>query len=62
MTIGKMAARYVIKHGADSIALVTTDRYRIAAHEQLKVFGRILNVPVHAVDERHCLDSILDQP
>ena len=61
MTIGKMAARYVIKHGADSIALVTTDRYRIAAHEQLKVFGRILNVPVHAVDERHCLDSILDQ-
>ena len=60
MTIGKMAAQYVIRHGADDIALVTTDRYRIAAHEQLKVFGRILNVPVHVVDETHCLDSILD--
>lgn len=60
MTIGKMAARYVMKYGADSIALVTTDRYRIAAHEQLKVFGRILNVPVHIVDEAHGLDAILD--
>jgi len=61
MTIGKMAARYVMQYGADSIALVTTDRYRIAAHEQLKVFGRILNVPVHTVDERNCLDTILNQ-
>jgi len=61
MTIGKMAARYVMKYGADNIALVTTDRYRIAAHEQLKVFGRILNVPVHTVDELNSLDMILDQ-
>ena len=60
-TIGKLAARYVMRHGADSLALVTTDRYRIAAHEQLKVFGRILNVPVHVVDEDNCLDAILDK-
>ncbi|MFT7185210.1 MAG: flagellar biosynthesis protein FlhF [Pseudohongiellaceae bacterium] len=60
MTIGKMAARYVMKYGAESIALVTTDRYRIAAHEQLKVFGRILNVPVHVVDEANTLDAILE--
>ena len=61
MTVGKLAARYVMRHGADSLALVTTDRYRIAAHEQLKVFGRILNVPVHVVDEENCLDAILDK-
>jgi flagellar biosynthesis protein FlhF len=61
MTVGKLAARYVMRHGADSLALVTTDRYRIAAHEQLKVFGRILNVPVHVVDEENCLDDILDR-
>jgi flagellar biosynthesis protein FlhF len=60
MTIGKMAARYVMKYGAENVALVTTDRYRIAAHEQLKVFGRILNVPVHTVDETNNLDTILD--
>ncbi|TBW59429.1 flagellar biosynthesis protein FlhF [Marinobacter halodurans] len=59
-TIGKMAARYVLEHGADSLALVTTDRYRIAAHEHLFVFGRILNVPVRVVDESHSLDQILD--
>ncbi len=61
MTIGKMAARYVLRHGADSLALVTTDRYRVAAHEQLFVFGRILNVPVRIVDETHSLDDILDE-
>lgn len=60
-TIGKLAARYVLKHGADSVALVTTDRYRVAAHEQLFVFGRILNVPVRVVDESHSLDDILDE-
>ena len=55
-----MAARYVLRHGADSLALVTTDRYRVAAHEHLFVFGRILNVPVRVVDEAHSLDSVLD--
>ncbi|OEY67084.1 flagellar biosynthesis protein FlhF [Marinobacter sp. X15-166B] len=60
-TIGKLAARYVLEHGADSLALVTTDRYRIAAHEQLFVFGRILNVPVRVVDDSHSLDAILDE-
>lgn len=60
-TIGKLAARYVLKYGSDSVALVTTDRYRVAAHEQLFVFGRILNVPVRVVDESHSLDDILDE-
>lgn len=60
-TIGKMAARFVLRHGADKLALVTTDRYRVAAHEQLFVFGRILNVPVRVVDESHSLDQILDE-
>ena len=60
-TIGKLAARYVLKYGADSLALVTTDRYRVAAHEQLFVFGRILNVPVRVVDESNTLDDTLDE-
>ena len=60
-TIGKLAAHYVLRHGPDSLALVTTDRYRVAAHEQLFVFGRILNVPVRVVDETHSLDDILNE-
>lgn len=60
-TIGKLAAQYVLRNGPESLALVTTDRYRVAAHEQLFVFGRILNLPVRVVDERHSLDDILDE-
>jgi flagellar biosynthesis protein FlhF len=59
-TIGKLATRYVLKHGAESVALVTTDRYRIAAHEQLRTLGKILQVTVTAVDDENSLDSVLD--
>ncbi|MBT00678.1 MAG: flagellar biosynthesis protein FlhF [Oceanospirillaceae bacterium] len=58
-TIGKLAARYVLQHGSSSLALVTTDSFRIAAHEQLKTFGRILDVPVRVVDENHSLEEVL---
>jgi flagellar biosynthesis protein FlhF len=58
-TIGKLAARYVLKHGPENIALVTTDCYRIAAYEQLRTFGRILGVPVRVVDDKHPLETTL---
>jgi flagellar biosynthesis protein FlhF len=58
-TIGKLATQYVLKHGAESIALITTDRYRIAAHEQLRTFGKILGVSVQAVDDAHSLSDLL---
>lgn len=58
-TIGKLAARYVLQHGADKVALITTDTYRIAAHDQLRSLARILRVPVRVVDETNSLDSVL---
>jgi flagellar biosynthesis protein FlhF len=58
-SIGKLAARYVLQHGSASLALVTTDTYRIAAHEQLRTFGRILDVPVRVVDENNSLENVL---
>jgi len=48
-TTAKLAARCVVRHGADKLALITTDGYRIGAHEQLRIYGRILGVQVHAV-------------
>ncbi len=48
-TIAKLAANYILKHGTGSVALITTDNYRIAAHEQLHTYGRILDVPVSVV-------------
>ncbi|MDF3013266.1 MAG: flagellar biosynthesis protein FlhF, partial [Cellvibrio sp.] len=58
-TIGKLAARYVLQHGADKVALITTDTYRIAAHDQLRSLARILRVPVRVVDETNPLDTVL---
>lgn len=58
-TIGKLAARYVLQHGADKVALITTDTYRIAAHDQLRSLARILRVPVRVVDEANPLDAVL---
>ena len=48
-TTAKLAARAVVRYGADKVALLTTDSYRIGAHEQLRIYGKILGVEVHAV-------------
>jgi flagellar biosynthesis protein FlhF len=45
-TIAKLAARYALKYGSERVAMITTDGYRIAAHEQLRTYGRILDIPV----------------
>ncbi|MEW6560352.1 MAG: flagellar biosynthesis protein FlhF [Pseudomonadota bacterium] len=45
-TIAKLAARLVLRHGTGAVALITTDTYRIGGVEQLKIYGRILGVPV----------------
>lgn len=58
-TIAKLAARFVLKHGAQSLALLTTDGFRIGAHEQLVTFGRILGVPVQLVRDAAELHSAL---
>ncbi|MDP1635043.1 MAG: flagellar biosynthesis protein FlhF [Gallionellaceae bacterium] len=58
-TTAKMAARAVVRYGADKVALVTTDSYRIGAHEQLKIYGKILGVSVHAVRDTEDLKLTL---
>ena len=58
-TLAKLAARYVLKYGAQHIALVSLDSYRIGAQEQLKTLGRILDVPVTLVDPGQSLTQAL---
>jgi len=60
-TIAKLAARCVLLRGAPSLALITTDSYRIGAHEQLKIYGKILNVPVYAVKNETELNRTLNE-
>jgi len=61
-TAAKLAARCAVRRGAASLALVTTDSYRVGAHDQLRIYARILGLGVHTVngpdDLRQALDSL----
>ncbi len=64
-TIAKLAARYTLKHGPHRVALITTDNYRVAAHEQLRSYARIMGVPMRVTGDadslREALDSLQDK-
>ena len=60
-TTAKLAARCVVRYGAEKLALLTTDGYRIGAHEQLRIYGRILGVPVHVVRDSEDLRRTLSE-
>lgn len=60
-TIAKLATRYVMENGPEQLALVTTDTFRLAAHDQLRSLGRILNVSVKVVDRLNQLPEVLEQ-
>jgi len=60
-TTAKLAARCVIRYGADRVALLTTDSYRIGAREQLHIYGKILGVSVHAVKDAVDLRLVLSE-
>jgi flagellar biosynthesis protein FlhF len=58
-TTAKLAARCVMRFGPEKLALVTTDSYRIGAYEQLRIYGQILGVAVHAVKDAVDLELVL---
>lgn len=58
-TIAKLAARCVRRFGPDKLILITTDTYRIGAHEQLKIYGEMLRVPVHVVRNANELRDVV---
>lgn len=60
-TIAKLAARFAMKYGAEQVALITTDNYRIGAHEQLQTYGRIMGCPVRQVRDAEELATALYQ-
>jgi flagellar biosynthesis protein FlhF len=60
-TTAKLAARYVMKHGTQNLGLITTDAYRVGGHEQLRIYGKILGVMVHAVKDEADLKIALNE-
>ena len=60
-TTAKLAARCVMRHGASKLGLITTDSYRIGAHEQLRIYGKILGVMIHSVRDETDLHIALEE-
>ena len=60
-TIAKLAAKFVMTHGSDDLALVCADAYRIGAKEHLAAFGQIIGARVHSVSGPEELGSLLGQ-
>lgn len=58
-TIAKLAARAVMRHGANQVALVSTDHYRIGATAQLEHYGRLLGVRVYPAYDADSLRQVL---
>lgn len=59
-TVAKLAARFTLRHGPNRVALVTTDSYRIGAHQQLRTYGRILGAPVYVANNAEELQQTLE--
>jgi flagellar biosynthesis protein FlhF len=60
-TIAKLAARWTLQHGIESLAIISTDAYRIGAREQLSTYARILGVPMYAANSGKELAQVLDR-
>lgn len=59
-TIAKLAAQYSIEKGSNRVLLVTIDNYRVAAYEQLMVYGRIMNMPVLQIESKAELINVIE--
>ena len=59
-TTAKLAARFALRHGAGEVALITTDSYRVGAHEQLGAFAQIMGIPVRVAKDLCELRSSLE--
>lgn len=61
VTLAKFATRWVLERGPRDVALVTTDRDRFGAQEQLQALGRVLGIPTFAVEGAAALPTTLER-
>jgi len=59
-TAAKLAGLCARTHGPASVGLITLDTYRVGAHEQLRAFGRMLDVVAHPAHDRAALQDLLN--
>ncbi|MCX8042530.1 MAG: hypothetical protein N3B18_00205 [Desulfobacterota bacterium] len=59
-TLAKVAAHYACRHDID-VKILTIDTYRIAAAEQLKIYGAIMNLEVAVAADKEEFDKALQR-
>jgi flagellar biosynthesis protein FlhF len=57
--VSKLAARYALAHGIDSVAVISADEQRLGAHHQLRTFGRLLGIQVETARDQASLEARL---
>lgn len=58
-TLAKLAARFVMRYGAEGVTVISADHYRIGATEQIKTYGRIMGCQALAVRSLKELPALL---
>jgi flagellar biosynthesis protein FlhF len=58
--VAKLAARFALRHGAEQVALLTTDSFRVGAVEQLRTYARLMGIPVRVVGGREEIRAALE--
>jgi flagellar biosynthesis protein FlhF len=59
-SVAKLAARWVMAHGSDDLALISADAYRIGAKEHLAAFAQIIGTRVHSASGPTELATLLE--
>lgn len=59
-SVAKLASEQLLKHRRQ-VALITVDTFRIAAVEQLKVYAKIMNVPITVVNNKQEMLAAVSQ-
>jgi flagellar biosynthesis protein FlhF len=60
-TIAKLAAQAAQKYGAEQVAIITLDNYRIGAFEQIATYGKIIGCHVKQAQNSNELSDLLYQ-
>ncbi|QWD87749.1 flagellar biosynthesis protein FlhF [Polynucleobacter paludilacus] len=60
-TVAKIASRFALQHGKASVALISTDTYRIGGNEQLHIYAKILGVEMLTAKDGVELDTALEK-
>jgi flagellar biosynthesis protein FlhF len=60
-TVAKLAAGFAKIHGRDSVALISTDTFRISGFDQLATYGKIIGCQVDIAKDNNALNSLLQQ-